>query len=602
MSARAPAPGTSLAPEIAPKSAPWCAWAGGPLVATLTLVAFLPAIGNGFVNFDDAGNFLDNPFYRGLGWNQLRWMFTSAHKGHYIPVTWLTLGLDHVLWGMNPRGYHLTSLVLHAANATLFYVLALRLIGLALAPGAGRERREVSEPVEWALGATVAALLFSVHPLRVESVAWITERRDLVCGLFSLATVLAYVASYRRGGSRRLDVGWYLGAVGFFVLALLSKSIVVGLPLVLLALDFYPLRRLSRPPPRFTGQLGRLLLEKAPFLLLSAALTVSMLVLGIRRELMTTLETLGIAERLAVSCYGLLFYLRQTLVPGPLSPFYELHYPILPLSAPYLGSALMVLSITLGLILARQRWPAGLTAWLAYVLLLLPVLGLVHNGMQIAADRYSYFACLGWALVAGGGVAWGAKAARSGVIDRRLGRLVIALAAAEIVALGALTVPQIRVWRDSDALWRHALAVDPSSAQAHYFLGGVLWTAGRADEARSELEQALALLPDRLANAKAVFHASLGLLLQQQGDLAGAEQHYSKALMFSEDNVLARNNLGVIYALRGDPRAALDSFLHLLRAVPGHQSACANARRLAAALGIEPVELKSCAPSGDTGR
>jgi protein O-mannosyl-transferase len=574
--------------------APWGIWAGATLVVALTVAVFLPALRNGFVNFDDADNFLSNPLYRGLAWEQIYWMFSSAHMGHYVPLTWLTLGLDYVVWGMNPLGYHLTALVLHTINAVLFYVLAVRLIEWAFAPSPdpGPVGRGAEPSADRVVGATVAALLFSVHPLRVESVAWITERRDLVCGLFSLSAVLAYVTAHRRGTSGRLQVRWYVSSLAFFTLALLSKSIVVGLPLILLALDCYPLRRLSPGAPG--RHLGRLLLEKAPFLVLSAALTAFMLVLGVRRELMSTLGALGLAERLAVSSSGLLFYLGKTLIPTALSPFYELHYPVLPLSPRYVGGALTVLAITMGLFLARRRWPAGLTAWLAYVVFLLPVVGIAQNGMQAAADRYTYLACLSWALVAGGGAAWTAQAARTGAIGLRLGRLVIALAAAGIVALSALTTLQVRVWRDSEALWRHALTLDPRSAHAHYSLGAALWAAGEPEEARSEIEQALALLPDRLANAKAVYHAALGLMMQQQGNLAGAEQHYRAALAFSEDNVLALNNLGVIYAMRGDARAALDSFLRVLRVLPEHRSACTNGRRLAAALRVESVELKRC--------
>src|SRR5215831_8071799 len=157
-------------------------WWPGVLVATVTLLTFLPALRNDFVNWDDVENFLNNPHYRGLGWTNIRWMLTTAHLGHYIPVTWLTLGLDYVLWGMDPRGYHFTAVLLHALNAGLVYVLAYRLLELGSSGGRGL-----------ALGAATAALLFSLHPLRVESVVWITERRDLLAGLFSTLAVLAYL-------------------------------------------------------------------------------------------------------------------------------------------------------------------------------------------------------------------------------------------------------------------------------------------------------------------------------------------------------------------------------------------------------------------------
>ena len=208
----------------------WTLWAGAVLVVAVTIATFLPTLKNGFVNWDDAQNFLANPNYRGLGWANLRWLFTTAHMGHYIPVTWLTLAFDYVLWGMNPAGYHLTAVALHALNALLVYVVAYRLLD------AGFE--QLVARVHLSAGAVTAALLFAVHPLRVESVAWISERRDVVAGLFSLLTALAYLTAWRRGLSSRLHPGWYWAAVGCFALACLSKSIVVGLPVVLLVLDW----------------------------------------------------------------------------------------------------------------------------------------------------------------------------------------------------------------------------------------------------------------------------------------------------------------------------------------------------------------------------
>ncbi|HTG09947.1 MAG TPA: hypothetical protein VK746_04055, partial [Candidatus Eisenbacteria bacterium] len=203
------------------------AWRAAPLVlALVTAVVFTPVLHAGFVDWDDPINFLQNPYYRGLGWPQLRWMLTASVMGHWIPVTWLTLGADFAVWGMDPFGYHLTSLLLHAASAALFYLVARRLLGLAI-PSA--------EPGTVNLGAVVAALYFALHPLRVESVAWITERRDLTSGLFFLLTLLAYLKAHERTAEVR--TGWRWVSLTAAALALASKSIVMGLPLALLILD-----------------------------------------------------------------------------------------------------------------------------------------------------------------------------------------------------------------------------------------------------------------------------------------------------------------------------------------------------------------------------
>ena len=429
-------------------------WAGGALVGGLTFIVFLPSLQLGFINWDDVVNFLRNPFYRGLGWPNLQWMFTSFRLGHYIPITWMTLGLDYVLWGMNPRGYHLTSLVLHAVNAVLFYLLVYRLLtfGFALWPSRPLGSREGetsfgqidSSGVSLPLGAAVAALLFAVHPLRVESVTWISERRDLVAGLFSLLTVHAYLTAYRQGTPARLRAGWYAVAIGLFGLALLSKSIVVALPLALLALDLYPLRRITPGGDGSRRRLVQLVVEKIPFLLLSAALTAAMVHAGLEARVMTPLDVLGMKERLAIASYSLVFYLWKTAVPLSLSPLYELHFPVAVLSPRYTASIGVVAVITAGTIMARGRWPAGLTAWLVYVALLLPVIGIVHNGNQIAADRYTYLACLPWPLLVGAAMVRGSDAARRGAITRRLAGLMIALAATVVLALAGLTLLQIR--------------------------------------------------------------------------------------------------------------------------------------------------------------
>ncbi len=206
------------------------------LIALVTVVPFLPTLDNQFVNWDDDDNLVENPQYRGLGWTHLRWMWTTSHIGHYAPLTWMTFGLDYLFWGLKPVGYHLTNLLLHAANAAVFYLVASRILGSAL-PGP-RERGNVG----LAAAAAFAALLFAIHPLRVESVAWATERRDVLSGLFYLLALLAYLRAGEQGERGRSG---YWASVGLFVCALLSKSMAVSLPVVMLILDVYPLRRLG---------------------------------------------------------------------------------------------------------------------------------------------------------------------------------------------------------------------------------------------------------------------------------------------------------------------------------------------------------------------
>src|SRR2546430_1064005 len=212
----------------------WVRWLVPLLVVLCTLAAFLPTLQNHFVNWDDDKNFLDNHHYRGLTWQQLSWMWTT-HLGHYIPLTWMTLGMDYLLWGMNPVGYHLTSLLLHAASAVVFYFVVVRILTLALPRLADRGHALVAS-------AGFAALVSAIHPLRVESVAWVTERRDVLSGLFFLLTIFSYLRAADGGGAGRGR--WLVASVGFYALALAAKAVVVTLPLLLVVLDVYPLRRL----------------------------------------------------------------------------------------------------------------------------------------------------------------------------------------------------------------------------------------------------------------------------------------------------------------------------------------------------------------------
>ena len=422
----------------------WGFWLLPVLIALVTFVPFLPTLDNQFVNWDDDDNLVENPHYRGLGWTHLRWMWTTSHIGHYAPLTWMTFGLDYLLWGMNPVGYHLTNLLLHAANAAVFYLVARRILGLAL-PGPAQRGN-----VGLAASAAFAALLFAIHPLRVESVAWATERRDVLSGLFYLLTLLVYLRAGEQGERGRSG---YWASVGLFVCALLSKSMAVSLPVVLLILDVYPLRRLGGARGWWGEPARRIYLEKIPFVLLALAASGGAFIPQIEGRNMPSLDELSVLGRLAVSAYGLRFYLWKTVFPVSLSPLYELRGQD-PLALPFLLSYGVVPAVTALALILRHRLPGLPAAWLAYVVILLPVLGIFQNGPQIAADRYTYLAGLGWALLASAGMlaAW-----------RRRSFLVIGLAVVLLLGFGTLTWNQVRIWHDSERLWRHAVAIDPMS-------------------------------------------------------------------------------------------------------------------------------------------
>jgi hypothetical protein len=314
-------------------------------------------------------------------------MWTNHVLARYVPMTWMTFGVDYVLWGMEPFGYHLTNILFHAANVALFYYLALELMRLAIAP---------SSPLwpQIPIGALFGALLFGIHPLRVESVAWITERRDVVSGLFYLLAILAYLRACRDGPGKPIRRGYYWLTFLFCALAILAKEICVTLPIVLLILDFYPLRRLGGGPGKWFGPGYRSVwLEKIPYFALGLADAGYAIHLGHLEGMVVSPWVLGWMTRSAISIYNLAFYVWKTVLPFHLSPFYAVTaHRVDPHALPFQMSAVLVVLITAAAIMFRKQVPALLAVWLAYAAALLPVLGIVNAFKQIVADRYSFLA------------------------------------------------------------------------------------------------------------------------------------------------------------------------------------------------------------------
>jgi tetratricopeptide (TPR) repeat protein len=535
------------------------------VIALIVWVAFSPVLQNGFVNWDDDANLLENPNYRGLGWRQLSWMFTTFFGGHYQPLTWMTFGMDYLLWGMQPFGYHLTNLILHVANAQLCYFLAVRLFTLAY-PGAA----EITG-LRIRLAGAIAALLFAAHPLRVESVAWATERRDVLSGFFIFLTMLFYLRANSHPGNPA-RTRWMWAAVVVYGLSLLSKAIGMTIPFVLLVLDVYPLRRLSGATRKWFGpDAPKILLEKIPFLILAvAAAAVAPMAQG---GVMRSMHDHGTFERLAQALFGLAFYLWKTVLPVELAPLYELPEKFSPVEWPFLLSGLIVLAVSIGVFICRQRWPALLASWVCYAVLLAPVLGFAQSGPQVAADRYSYLACVGWAVVAG-------AASLSLLRSRLAGKawaspLVLGIGLASIAILGSLTWRQSRIWHDSITLWRHGLAVAEGSlfksSIAHSNLGVALYGRGELAEAIRHYREALRVDPG-FAQA----HNNLGKALADRGELALAMTHYREALRIDPRYAEAHNNLGNALADGGELAPATIHYREAIRIKPTDADAYLN--------------------------
>jgi Flp pilus assembly protein TadD len=523
------------------------------LVFCVTAVVFLPALGGQFLDWDDSINFVANPYYRGLGWAQIRWMFTTTLMGHYIPLTWMSLGVNYVLGGMSPRGYHLGNLLLHASNATLVYLIACRLIAAAARGGAQDGR--TAPALAWA--SALSAVLFGIHPLRVESVAWITERRDVLCGLFFLLSVLAYLKGVE-GGGLRSTARWL--SLGAFAGALLSKAAAMPLPAVLLLLDVYPLRR------RHLGW-RRLLAEKLPYVALATAAAVTALIALRRGVAVTSYDQYGVVARVGMVAYGILFYPIAFLWPMHLSPMYELPAKVTLGTWPFLPALLGLVAVTGALVLARRRWPAGLAAWTYSAMMVLPVSGVVHSGSQLVNDRYSYLSGLGFALLGGAALWTGLVLRERGRVSTRTAGGMAGAAALAVVLLGLTTWTQAHAWRDPETLWRWAVDTDPTCALCHGNLGAAITSSptgsARLGEAEGHLRRALALRPD-----SPIPHFNLGNLLLVRGQYAEAEAAFKRYGDLSPGSTRGLARLGLLAILQGRYAEAV-SLLGQARGGPG---------------------------------
>ena len=520
-------------------------WLVPAAIVVATALAFLPTLSNGFVSWDDDKNFIDNQHYRGLGPAQLHWMWTTFHLGHYVPLSWMTLGFDYTLWGMNPLGYHLTSLVIHCANAVLVYAVARRL--LRATKWSRLEGREDLVTT----GAACVALFFAIHPLRVESVAWATERRDVLSGFFLFASLLVYLRAVERDSWRT-----YWGAVLLFACALLSKATSMSLPAVLLIINVYPLRRLGGTAGWWSSTAQRVYREIIPFGVLAAATAVLSIVA------LKPPDQLGLIDKLAVSAYSLFFYIEKTVVPIGLASLYQMPSPVQPLEARFVVSYLLVACAVLAVWFARRRWPGVVAASLAFFVITLPMLGVVQNGPQLAADRYTYHAAPALALIF--------AAAYLSLPHPRA--LVSAIGLAVIfTTLGALTWIQTEYWHDPESLWTHALAVDETSSIAQSAMANIRFKQDRLDDGIAYSERAVQLAP-RYAEA----HNDLGVGYSRENRANEAIPEFRLALQIKPDYDEAENNLGIAFSRVGQLDSAIAHFRRALELNPDAFSAEIN--------------------------
>jgi tetratricopeptide (TPR) repeat protein len=509
-------------------SSPYSKLIAGLLLVIVTLIVFSPAARHGFINYDDDRYVTDNPQVRaGLQWSTISWAFTTFEQANWHPLTWLSHALDCQLFHLNPTGHHVTSLLLHSLNVVLLFLI-----------------------LQWFTGYTgrslMVAALFALHPLNVESVAWVAERKSVLSMFFFLLAIAAYGWYAKKPG-----IGRYLVIAGLFAAGLMSKPMVITLPFVLLLLDYWPLERIQLSPSiapgdklprsanRFaarTESIVRLCLEKIPLLLLSAASAGMTMMVQQAGGAVVSSARASVLLRIenAVVSYGL--YLAKMIWPSRLAVLYA--YPhALPMWEIATASIFLV-AVTWAVLKYRtSRYLA--MGWFWYLGTMVPMIGLVQVGNQAMADRYAYLPLIGVFLMTVWGVANRATALR---IETKY---LAALGCAVLLALSWATRIQLTYWQDDFTLWTHALAINAHNFVAENNLGFALIRQGKRDDAIAHFRTAAALEP-----ADPTSQFNLGIYAEEQGDLPQATARYEAVLRLTSDTQLRASafaNLGTIY-------------------------------------------------------
>src|SRR3989440_7875239 len=508
-------------------------------LAALVWVVFGQTLTHGFVNFDDGTYVYRNPdVTQGITADGIKWAFSHVVAANWHPLTMLSHMLDCQMYGATPAGHHFTNVLLHTVTTILLFLVLWS-----------------STAALWQ--SAFVATVFAIHPLHVESVAWIAERKDVLSGVFFMLTLLAYL-HYTRAPS----IGRYLTVALVVALGLMSKPMLVTLPFVLLLLDYWPLGRFDAHRSNTGRQVLQLVMEKIPLIALSAVS--SLITFLAQRGAIGWTEQLPMSERITNAFVAYVVYIRQMVWPTELAVFYPHPENRLPIWEVSLALIILV-GIMAAAFVLRKRAPYLVTGWLWYLGMLVPVIGLLQVGWQGHADRYTYLPQIGLYIA----VTWAlTDLIRSWRFQRT------ALSAAALIVIGALSWRgwlQTSYWRDSETLFTHALAVTSNNDVALNNLGIIFLDKGQLEDAISKLQAAIDLRPE---NAPA--HDNLAKALLKKGQVAEATVHYRKFLELEPANVEARNTLGTALIQQGHIREAIDQWQEVLALQPENGNAASN--------------------------
>ena len=503
----------------------------------VTVIAFEPVRRNGFVNYDDDKYVTDNPHVlKGLTWESVSWAFGTTHTSNWHPITWLSHMADCEFFGSNQLGHHFSSLAIHIVNVVLLFLVLRRMTGSV-----------------WA-SAFVAAI-FGVHPLRVESVAWVAERKDVLSGFFWMLSLFLY-ARY----CERESIGRYAAVFLCFCVGLMAKAMLITLPLVLLLLDYWPLGRMRRNKRTLPG----LLIEKAPLFLAAIVSAIVTYIVQAKYGSVKVGESWPLWIRVANAFVSYVGYIDVMFIPRGLAVLYPHAGRSLPLFQALLCVVAMV-AVCGGVIQMARRYPAIAVGWFWYVVMLVPVIGFIQIGVQSMADRYTYLPSIGIGIM----LAWGAAEL---LPNKAAGKIILSLCGAAIIgALVFCTRAQAAHWRDSIRLCERALSVTENNYVMHNNLANALQANGQPGEAIKHYYQAIAIKDDY-----ADPYNNLGVMLQKLGQVDSAIAAYCKAIALRPGYARAHNNLGIALQSQAKFTEAAGHFRQAVEANPKYAEAHSN--------------------------
>ena len=577
------------------------------LVALITFALYLPSLGNEFLaSWDDGDYVLNNVHIRSLNLSLLKWAFFDFYASNWHPLTWISHALDYAVWGLKPWGHHLTNIILHGVNTFILIFLVFRLVERA------KGSTESSEPSLFlnqraiTITGVVTGLLFGLHPLHVESVAWISERKDLLCALFYLLSVVMYL-KYEEGNLEKLVekpalmlFNWrHLPALGFFILALLSKPMAVTLPFVLLILDWYPLKRIHS-----LRTFSVAFIDKLPFIALSVISSILTILAQRTQMAFQLMEFVPFPTRVIVAAKSLMTYLWKVVFPFHLVPFYPYPETLSPTPTDYILAYIPLVAITIASVAFARKRKLWLSVWGYYVITLLPVIGILQVGRQAMADRYMYLPSVGPFLILGLLSAW--IWARVSVLDswKQVAKyLSTSIAVIALCFISYLTFEQIGIWKNNIDLWSYVIEKEPKAYSAYYIRSFMTkGKKGQLDKALEDADKAIALNPTFWPSYKnradifermrlfdkaladydkaiairpsdAEIYYNRGMLFEKIGQRDKAAVDYDKVISLNPQHHQAYYNLGLLSLKEGSRNEALSFFDRSIAANPRYDKA-----------------------------